>query len=239
MLKVERLSAGYGHVAALKGVDLTVTKGEIVTVIGANGSGKSTFLKAIAGSLRPRGGRVNFNDIDITGRSADRVVAAGLCLVPEGRQLFGEMTVLENLQMGGYLFLKRRRRSEFQAKLDYVYELFPILRNRTNQAAGTLSGGEQQMLAIGRALMSEPKLLLLDEPSMGLAPMVIRDIFAALRRLNDQGLTILLVEQDANISLALADRGYVFQTGQSVKAGAALDLLNDPSVKEIYFGKKI
>ncbi len=239
MLKVERLSAGYGHVAALKEVDLQVKDGEIITVIGANGSGKSTLLKAIAGSLRPRGGCVIFNGKDITGRPADRVVAAGLCLVPEGRQLFGDMTVLENLQMGGYLFLRRRRQSEFRAKLDFVYDLFPVLRDRTNQAAGTLSGGEQQMLAIARALMSDPKLLLLDEPSMGLAPMIIRDIFAALRRLNDQGLTILLVEQDANISLALADRGYVFQTGQNVMAGDATDLLNDPAVKEIYFGKKI
>lgn len=239
MLKVERLSAGYGHVAALKEVDLAVNQGEIVTVIGANGSGKSTFLKAVAGSLKPRGGRVIFEGNDITGRPADRIVAAGLSLVPEGRQLFSDMSVRENLQMGGYLFLKHRRRAEFKNKLDYVYELFPVLRDRANQTAGTLSGGEQQMLAIARALMSGPKLLLLDEPSMGLAPKVIRDIFAGLRRLNDQGLTILLVEQDANISLSLADRGYVFQTGQSVMEGAGRELLNDPAVKEIYFGKKI
>jgi branched-chain amino acid transport system ATP-binding protein len=208
-------------------------------VIGANGSGKSTFLKAAAGSLKPRSGSVVLDGRDITGRPADRVVAAGLSLVPEGRQLFGEMTVEENLQMGGYLYLKRRQRALFAEKQAYVFDLFPVLRDRSGQTAGTLSGGEQQMLAVARALMSGPKLLLLDEPSMGLAPKVIRDIFAALKKLNDQGLTILLVEQDANISLSLADRGYVFQTGRCVMSGAGNDLLTDPAVKEIYFGKRI
>ncbi len=239
MLKIERLVAGYGHVVALKGVDLEVKQGEIVTVIGANGSGKSTLLKTISGQLKPQKGKVEFEGKNITGRPAEKVVAAGLSLVPEGRQLFPEMSVLENLEMGGYIFLRRRRRDAFNEQLAFVLDLFPVLAERTNQLASTLSGGEQQMLAVGRALMSRPRLLMLDEPSMGLAPKVIKSIFDALKRLNKEGLTILLVEQDANIALKIADRGYVFQTGQRVMEDTGRNLLNDPAVKEIYFGKKI
>ncbi len=239
MLKIERLVAGYGHVVALKGVDLEVKQGEIVTVIGANGSGKSTLLKTVSGQLKPQKGKVEFEGKNITGRPAEKVVAAGLSLVPEGRQLFPEMSVLENLEMGGYIFLRRRHRDAFNEQLAFVLDLFPVLAERTNQLASTLSGGEQQMLAVGRALMSRPRLLMLDEPSMGLAPKVIKSIFDALKRLNKEGLTILLVEQDANIALKIADRGYVFQTGQRVMEDTGRNLLNDPAVKEIYFGKKI
>jgi branched-chain amino acid transport system ATP-binding protein len=239
MLKIKELTSGYGHVTALKDIDIEVREGEIVTVIGANGSGKSTLLKTAAGLIKPVAGQIMFNGRDITGRPAEQIVASGLCLIPEGRQLFGEMSVKENLEMGGYTALRKRRRGDFNKTLVFVYEMFPILRDRANQAAGTLSGGEQQMLAVGRALMSEPKLLMLDEPSMGLAPKVIKTIFGAIKTLNDNGLTILLVEQDATISLSMADRGYVFQTGRCVMEGAGRDLLDDPSVKEIYFGKQI
>ncbi len=239
MLKVEGLVAGYGHVVALKGVDLEVKQGEIVTVIGANGSGKSTLLKAVSGQIKPQKGRVEFEGRTITGRPAEKVVASGLSLVPEGRQLFPDMSIRENLEMGGYVFLRKGRRAIFNEQLAFVIDLFPVLAERTNQLASTLSGGEQQMLAVGRALMSKPRLLMLDEPSMGLAPKVIKSIFDALKRLNGEGLTILLVEQDANIALRLADRGYVFQTGQRVMEDTGQNLLNDPAVKEIYFGKKI
>jgi branched-chain amino acid transport system ATP-binding protein len=239
MLKITGLVAGYGHVVALKGVDLEVKQGEVVTVIGANGSGKSTLLKVVSGQIRPNQGKVEFEGKNISGRAPEKVVGVGLSLVPEGRQLFPDMTVLENLQMGGYIFLKRRRRSDFNEQLSYVMNLFPVLKEREDQLAATLSGGEQQMLAIGRALMSRPHLLMLDEPSMGLAPKIIKSIFSALKELNSQGLTILLVEQDANIALKIADRGYVFQTGQCVMQDAGKRLLNDSAVKEIYFGKKI
>ncbi len=239
MLKIERLVAGYGHVVALKGVDLEVKQGEIVTVIGANGSGKSTLLKTVSGQIKPQKGKVEFEGVNITGRPAEKVVMSGLSLVPEGRQLFPDMSVRENLEMGGYVFLKRRRRAAFDEQLAFALDLFPVLAERTNQPASTLSGGEQQMLAVGRALMSRPRLLMLDEPSMGLAPKVIKSIFSALDRLNKEGLTILLVEQDANIALKIADRGYVFQTGQCVMDDTGRNLLNDPAVKEIYFGKKI
>lgn len=239
MLKVTGLSAGYGHVIALKGVDIEVKQGEIVTVIGANGSGKSTLLKAVSGQIKPNHGKVEFEGKDIAGRAPEKIVGVGLALVPEGRQLFPDLTVLENLQMGGYLFLKRRRRAAFDEQLAYVLDLFPALKERENQVAATLSGGEQQMLGIGRALMSRPRLLMLDEPSMGLAPKVIKSIFGALEELNREGLTILLVEQDANIALSIADRGYVFQTGECVMEDTGKNLMNDPAVKEIYFGKKI
>jgi branched-chain amino acid transport system ATP-binding protein len=240
MLKVTGLSAGYGHVVALKRVDLEVNQGEIVTVIGANGSGKSTLLKTISGQLKPNHGTVEFEGNNIGGRAPEKVVGAGISLVPEGRQLFSDMTVTENLKMGGYLFLKRRRgRADFSERQAFVLDLFPVLKERENQLAATLSGGEQQMLAVGRALMSRPRLLMLDEPSMGLAPKIIKSIFGALGELNREGLTILLVEQDANIALSIADRGYVFQTGESVMENTGKNLLNDPAVKEIYFGKKI
>jgi branched-chain amino acid transport system ATP-binding protein len=239
MLKITGLSAGYGHVVALKGVNLEVKEGEIVTVIGANGSGKSTLLKVVSGQIKPLDGRVDFEGKNIGGRPPEKVVDTGVSLVPEGRQLFPDMTVLENLQMGGYLFLKRRRRSAFNEQQAYVLDLFPVLKERENQLAATLSGGEQQMLAVGRALMSRPRLLMLDEPSMGLAPKIIKSIFGALKELNREGLTILLVEQDANIALSIADRGYVFQTGECVMEDTGRNLMNDSAVKEIYFGKKI
>lgn len=239
MLKITGLSAGYGHVVALKNVDLEVNQGEIVTVIGANGSGKSTLLKAVSGQIKPNHGTVVFEGKAIGGRAPEKVVGAGISLVPEGRQLFSDMTVTENLKMGGYLFLKRRKRADFSERQTFVLDLFPVLKERENQLAATLSGGEQQMLAVGRALMSRPRLLMLDEPSMGLAPKIIKSIFGALAELNREGLTILLVEQDANIALSIADRGYVFQTGECVMSDTGKNLLNDPAVKEIYFGKKI
>lgn len=239
MLKVESLSAFYGHIEALKGVSLEVREGEVVTVIGTNGAGKSTLLAAIAGLVPRLKGTVTFSGKDITGRRAERVVADGVTLVPEGRQIFAPLSVMENLEIGGHLLLKKRRSAEFKENLGRVFELFPVLAERGGQTAGTLSGGEQQMLAIGRALMTRPRLLMLDEPSMGLAPKVTRSIFDRLRALNQEGLTILLVEQDARIALAMADRGYVFQTGQVVLTQVAQKLIDDPLVKEIYFGKRI
>jgi branched-chain amino acid transport system ATP-binding protein len=238
MLKVRNLEAGYGPIKVLKQVSLHVSAGEIVTLIGANGAGKSTLLRALAGLLEPWGGEVLFEGRPIRGLAAERVVDLGIALVPEGRQVFAAMSVHENLLLGGYVAARRgRRRDDGAAALDRVYELFPVLRERSAQLAGTLSGGEQQMLAMGRALMTDPRLLMMDEPSMGLAPLVVRDIFKAVARLREEGRTVLLVEQNARAALKIADRGYVIETGRLVLEGESDFLLNDREVQRAYLGK--
>src|SRR5512139_764119 len=238
MLKVRNLEAGYGAIKVLKQVSLHVSAGEIVTLIGANGAGKSTLLRAIAGLLEPRGGEVVFAGAPIRGLPAERVVDRGVALVPEGRQVFAAMSVRENLLLGGYVAARRGRSREDAAQaLAEVYRLFPVLRERSAQLAGTLSGGEQQMLAMGRALMTDPRLLMMDEPSMGLAPLVVHDIFRAVRRLRDEGRTVLLVEQNARAALRVADRSYVIETGRLVLEGEAGYLLNDREVQRAYLGK--
>ncbi len=235
MLTVTALKAGYGRIEVLHGVDLTVGDAEIVTIVGANGAGKSTLLKAISGVIPAWSGEVEF-----TGRRLDRmkveaIASLGLIQIPEGRQLFGPMTVEENLQLGGYT--RRRGNRPLATKVDEIFELFPRLKERRRQQAGTLSGGEQQMLAVGRALMAEPTVLLLDEPSMGLAPLMVKEIFQALRDLNTEGLGMLLVEQDARIALRLAHRGLVMERGRVVLEDSADALLNNPEVQAIYFGQ--
>jgi branched-chain amino acid transport system ATP-binding protein len=237
ILVAKGLDAGYGHVNVLEDVSLTVREREVVTLIGSNGAGKSTLLKTIAGVLKPSRGAIEFDGRDITALAPERAVAAGLALVPEGRRLFGPMSVRENLELGAYA--RRRSRAfaeEFAEDLAVVHELFPVLSERSEQAAATLSGGEQQMLAMARALMSRPRLLLLDEPSLGLAPKVIAEIFAVLDRLRARGVTILLVEQDASVALRHADRGYVLRTGRVVLEGTAEELLANDDVRLIYLG---
>jgi branched-chain amino acid transport system ATP-binding protein len=232
MLEVAGVSGGYGHVRVLEDVSLTVAAGECVTVIGANGSGKSTLLKTVAGLLRPTSGRVRLDGTDVTDMPAEKRVRRGVALVPEGRRLFGPMSVAENLALGAYT----RGRGRDGEDLAKVHALFPVLAERSSQPAATLSGGEQQMLAVGRALMSRPRLLLLDEPSLGLAPKVIGSIFAALDELRRDGLTILLVEQDARLALRHADRGYVMRTGRFVLDGPAAELAVNDDVRLIYLG---
>ncbi len=234
MLRIANLTAGYGPITALKGVSMHVDAGEIVTLIGANGSGKSTLLATLSGLVRPTSGLVEFHGQAIRRVSPEKLVRRGIALVPEGRQLFAPMTVEENLMLGSY---SRRRDSGVDDDLAMVYDLFPILEERRQQAAGTLSGGQQQMLAIGRALMSSPSLLLLDEPSMGLAPKISREIFRKLRGLLSNSLSILLVEQDANLALRTADRGYVLETGQIVVEGESEILKNNPDVQRAYLGR--
>jgi branched-chain amino acid transport system ATP-binding protein len=238
MLKIRNLEAGYGSLKVLKQVSLHVSAGEIVTLIGANGAGKSTLLRALSGLLAPGGGEVIFNGQSIRGLPAERVVDLGIALVPEGRQVFAAMSVRENLILGGYVAARRGRDGEGTTRaLEQVYELFPVLRERTEQLAGTLSGGEQQMLAMGRALMTDPRLLMMDEPSMGLAPLIVRDIFRAIQRLRAEGRTVLLVEQNARAALRIADRGYVIETGKLVLEGEAGFLLSDREVQRAYLGK--
>ncbi|SCL18849.1 amino acid/amide ABC transporter ATP-binding protein 2, HAAT family [Micromonospora pallida] len=233
LLEIEDLTLAYGRIEALHSVSLHVAEGEVVALIGANGAGKTTTMRGISGLLSAKTGKIRFNGEDITGVRADLRVIRGICQAPEGRGIFPGMTVLENLDMGAYT---RKDRAGIAADLDRVLTLFPRLKERRKQAGGTLSGGEQQMLAVGRALMSRPKLLLLDEPSMGLAPMVIRQIFDIVTEINQQGTTILLVEQNAQQALSRAHRGYVLETGRIVKEGTGQDLLHDPAVKEAYLG---
>jgi len=232
MLKVEDLHVYYGSIHAIKGVSFEVNEGEIVTLIGANGAGKSTTLNTVAGLLKPRSGHVTFQDMLISGMSASKIVPQGLALCPEGRRVFQQMTVRENLEMGGYT----RPAGEISASLDDVFERFPRLKERHKQVAGTLSGGEQQMLAMGRALMSKPRLLMLDEPSMGLAPLLVEQIFDIVCELNRAGTTILLVEQNAQMALSIAHRAYVLETGNIVKTGDANDLMHDDDVRKAYLG---
>ena len=233
LLELQDVRVTYGRIEALHGISLHVDQGEIVALIGANGAGKTTTMRAISG-LRPlAGGRILFEGEDISRLRADLRVVRGLCQAPEGRQIFPGMTVLENLDMGAYT---RKDKAGIAADLERVYELFPRLKERAKQPAGTLSGGEQQMLAIGRALMARPKVLLLDEPSMGLAPMLIRQIFSIITEISQQGTTILLVEQNAQQALSRAHRAYVLETGRIVKEGSGADLLHDPAVREAYLG---
>ena len=232
MLKVEDLHVYYGSIHAIKGVSFEVNEGEIVTLIGANGAGKSTSLNTVAGLLKARSGSIQFMDKNLTGMQASRIVSHGMALCPEGRRVFQQMTVRENLEMGGYT----RPASEIDASLDDVFNRFPRLKERHKQVAGTLSGGEQQMLAMGRALMSKPKLLMLDEPSMGLAPILVEQIFDIICELNRAGTTILLVEQNAQMALSIAHRAYVLETGTIVKSGNAQDLMHDDDVRKAYLG---
>ncbi|GLY20515.1 ABC transporter ATP-binding protein [Micromonospora sp. NBRC 101691] len=233
LLEIEDMSLLYGRIKALHGISLTVDEGEVVALIGANGAGKTTTMRAISGIRPIASGSIKFNGEDISKLRADLRVRRGLCQAPEGRGIFPGMTVLDNLDMGAYT---RRDRAGIAQDLNRVLELFPRLAERRKQAGGTLSGGEQQMLAVGRALMSRPKLLLLDEPSMGLAPMLIQQIFSIITEINQQGTTILLVEQNAQQALARAHRAYVLETGRIVKSGTGTELLHDPAVKEAYLG---
>ncbi len=236
MLRIENLSAYYDSIAALKGVSIEVPKGEIVSIIGANGAGKSTLLKGISGLIKTQQGRILYKDDDIAGQPANKFVALGISQVPEGRQIFAHLTVQDNIHLGAYLYFKRRNRAESEQRIEEVYQLFPILKRRARQVAGTLSGGEQQMLAIGRALMGRPELLLLDEPSMGLAPLIVREILGVIEKLNKAGTTILLVEQNAKAALNVANHAFVLETGEIVLEGLAAELLDDPKVKEAYLG---
>ncbi|HIU14871.1 MAG TPA: ABC transporter ATP-binding protein [Candidatus Ventricola intestinavium] len=232
MLKIEDLHVYYGSIHAIKGVSFEVNEREIVTLIGANGAGKSTTLNTVAGLLRPRSGSVSFEGKAITGMPANKVVSLGMALCPEGRRVFQQMSVRENLEMGGF----SRPASEIAASLDDVFTRFPRLKERHKQIAGTLSGGEQQMLAMGRALMSKPRLLMLDEPSMGLAPLLVEQIFDIIGELNRSGTTILLVEQNAQMALSIAHRAYVLETGKIVKQGEAQALMHDDDVRRAYLG---
>jgi len=238
MLKILNLDAGYGALRVLKGISLHVSPGEAVAVIGANGAGKTTLLKTIAGILRPRSGEIAFDKQDILGRPAEKIVGLGCCLVPEGRHVFGTMTVRENLLLGAFCHRRKCSTASLKEGLEQVYDLFGILKERSNQLAGTLSGGQQQMLAIGRALMSRPRLLMMDEPSLGVAPLVVRDIYETIVTLKRNGLTILLVEQNARAALAVADRGYVIETGQIVLQGPSRQLSDNPEVQRAYLGKE-
>ena len=234
LLEVKDLRVSYGKIEAIKGISLHVEKGEIVTLVGANGAGKTTLLKTISGILKPTQGVINFESKDIQTIAPHDRVLEGLCQAPEGRGIFPGMTVLENLEMGK--FARKDWKKELDEDLERIYTLFPRLKERQNQAGGTLSGGEQQMLSIGRALMSRPRLLLLDEPSMGLAPMFIQQIFKIIREIQEQGVSILLVEQNAAQALACANRAYILETGNIVKEGAGKDLLNDDAIKKAYLG---
>ena len=231
MLKIDELKVSYGGIEAVKGITFEVPDGKIVTLIGANGAGKSTTLRAIAGLVKPAHGRIHLQGEDITALSPDRIVSKGITLVPEGRHVFPDLTVLENLKIGAYL-----RKDSLEADLNWVYELFPRLKERSWQAAGTLSGGEQQMLAVGRALMSRPKIIMMDEPSLGLAPIVVKGIFDIIREINKQGVTVLLIEQNANMALHTADTAYVLETGRLTMRGTGKELLNNEAVKKAYLG---
>ena len=237
MLRIRNLQTYYGRIRVLDNVSLSVKPSEVVTLIGANGAGKSTILNCISRLIPCREGEIFFQGQRINGQPPEAVVRLGICQVPEGRQIFQPLTVLENLELGAYLRYGKRNRGSIQQDLDMVFSLFPVLAERLQQISGTLSGGEQQMLAIGRALMSRPKLLLLDEPSMGLAPRVVADIFHTVVKLRQEGLTILIVEQNARAALRIADRGYVLETGKIILQGTASELLEDHDVKRAYLGR--
>ncbi|MGB2687516.1 MAG: ABC transporter ATP-binding protein [Desulfobacterales bacterium] len=236
MLRIEGLNASYGSIQVLKNVSLRVPKGKVVSIIGANGAGKSTLLKSISGLMKISKGSIFYKDEDIAGMPANRIVGLGISQVPEGRQIFGHLSVLDNIHLGAYLYFKRSNRLEIKERVDRIYEIFPILETRSKQIAGTLSGGEQQMLAIARALMARPELLLLDEPSMGIAPLILREIFNVIQQLNESGTTILLVEQNARAALKVAHHSYVLERGEIVMEGLAGELLHNPRVKEVYLG---
>ncbi|MDA3938730.1 MAG: ABC transporter ATP-binding protein [Spirochaetia bacterium] len=237
MLKIRNLEAGYDKLKILKGISLHVKSGEIVTIIGANGAGKTTLLNTITSIVKTTGGNIDFKGVDVTNVSPDLLVKKGCALVPEGRQLYPAMTVKENLILGAYTLYRRREHKKALENLENIYTMFPVLEERKTQLAGTLSGGEQQMVAIGRALMSGPDMLLMDEPSMGLAPLIVKDIFRTVEELRDKGKTILIVEQNAKAVLEIADRGYVMETGSLILEGSAEDLLDNNDVKRAYLGR--
>lgn len=233
MLTIESINTYYGNIRALKNISIEIAEGEIVALIGANGAGKTTTLKSISGITPPRNGRISFMGKDIQNAPPEKIVAMGLCHVPEGRHIFPQLSVMENLEMGAFL---RRDKAEIKKDLDYIMSLFPILAQRRKQAGGTLSGGEQQMLAISRALMGRPKLLLLDEPSLGLAPLIIRQIFEIIEQINRSGTTIFLIEQNANLALKSSHRGYVMENGEITLTDTADNLLRNDEVKRAYLG---
>lgn len=233
MLKIENLHVAYGGIQALRGISLEVPDGQIVTLIGANGAGKSTMLRTITGLVKAQSGSIQWNGKELIGLSIDQIISEGIAMSPEGRRVFADLTVLENLKIGAYL---RKDKAEIQKDIEWVYSLFPRLQERSWQAAGTLSGGEQQMLAMGRALMSKPKVIMLDEPSMGLAPILVEEIFKIIKHLHEAGTTILLVEQNAQAALSVADRGYVMETGKIVASGTGAELLDSPAIKKAYLG---
>ena len=235
MLKIENLQVAYGGIQALRGISLEVPDGKIVTLIGANGAGKSTTLRTISGLVKAKGGSIRYDDTELVGKSIPSIIETGIIHVPEGRRVFPDMTVLENLKIGAYL---RNDKDEIEKDIKWVYELFPRLEERNWQLAGTLSGGEQQMLAVGRGLMARPKVLMMDEPSLGLAPIVVQGIFDIIREINRQGVTILLIEQNANMALKIADLAYVMETGRITMTGTGKELLENEAVKEAYLGKK-
>ena len=234
MLEVKDLVVSYGGIEALKGISFSVEEGQIVTLIGANGAGKSTTLRAITHLVTAKRGSTCYNGDDITKLDTQKIVEKGIALVPEGRRVFANLTVLENLKIGAYL---RKDARQIQADIDYIYTLFPRLKERSWQLAGTLSGGEQQMLAVGRAMMTRPRLIMMDEPSLGLAPLVVKDIFSIIQRLRENGMTILLIEQNANAALHAADYGFVMETGRILLKGTGEELLSSPSVQEAYLGR--
>lgn len=238
MLEVREISTYYGHIQALKGISMAISQGEIVSLIGANGAGKSTLLNSISGIVHPRTGEVLLDGREITNSSAEEIVALGISQVPERRQVFSTLTVPDNLLLGAYLRLRRGERKQVQEDIDYIYTLFPVLKEREKQLAGTLSGGEQQMLAIGRGLMARPKVLLLDEPSLGLAPLLVKEIFQVLHRLRAEGTTILIVEQNARAALEISDRAYVLETGKVVLQGTPLELIANEEVQKAYLGRR-
>ena len=235
MLKVENLVVSYGGIEALKGISLNVPDGKIITLIGANGAGKSTLLRTIIGLVKPESGKISYNEKEITALNSQKIVTTGITLVPEGRRVFSNLTVLENLKIGAYM---RNDKAEIEKDIEWIYSLFPRLKERNWQLAGTLSGGEQQMLAVGRALMCRPKLIMMDEPSLGLAPLVIKDIFRIIQEINAKGMTILLIEQNANMALKIADWAYVLETGRITMEGTGKELLENPQIREAYLGKK-
>ena len=232
MLKIENLRVSFGGIKAVRGIDLQVEEGQIVTLIGANGAGKSTTLRSIAGIEKPEAGKIEFMGEDITGSDPTSIVAKGITMVPEGRKIFPDMTVLENLKIGAYL-----RKDDLTDDINWVFDLFPRLKERSWQAGGTLSGGEQQMLAVGRALMSKPKLIMMDEPSLGLAPLIVKNIFEIIKEINKQGVTVLLIEQNANMALKTASWSYVMETGNITMEGPGAELLENEQIKEAYLGK--
>ncbi len=233
VLRIDNLQVSYGGIEAVRGISLVVRAGETVTLIGANGAGKSSTLRTISGLVKPKGGKVTFEGEDITGKDSTFIVSKGLMMVPEGRRIFPNLTVLENLKMGAYL-----RNDDLTEDIEKVYGYFPRLKERSWQAGGTLSGGEQQMLAVGRALMGRPKLLMMDEPSLGLAPIVVQGIFEIIRQIHDAGTTVLLIEQNANMALHVADRAYVMENGKISMEGTGKELLEDEKVREAYLGAK-
>ncbi|MCI5970690.1 MAG: ABC transporter ATP-binding protein [Clostridia bacterium] len=232
MLKINDLHVSYGGIRAIRGVSLEIPDKKIVTLIGANGAGKSTTLRTVAGLVKPDSGSIELDGEELTGKSPNEIIERGIALVPEGRRVFSNLTVLENIKIGGYL-----RKDSLDSDIKKMYDLFPILKERNWQQAGTLSGGEQQMLAVARALMSKPKIIMMDEPSLGLAPLIVRDIFDIIKEINNQGVTVLLIEQNANMALKIADKAYVMETGKITMTGTGAELLADEDIRKAYLGK--